>query len=627
MPLLLHTQVDTTFYPPQDTIDPYPLSPYAILSPFEEVESIDAFAMARFEGQTRVYIRLSGKPDKTYEVEVSNSNLKFYFSEEESNFYAADFVIPSNLSAQVVSRGAAVKDTILSFNSTTGKREVLEVSKPMMERLSKWKSDFGNVNLITFLEDAQDIHIVEKLDFIQHHFLKDALLPTNYFNELPPADSEITGGGEGGCICSFVVRREEDIYPGTELDNGEIYPHYGTTGKIDEGDWEHWREWSFEGLPRFYQQFSQGNGNASRTNEGGSSYFRLEQLYACSNFLNNLPEGCDCEVPVHYYYKYTSTLDARAKIRSCFLCGDREAETKVDDYVFAFFTDNSDRYASLGGGAAASWAKDSKPQAKIAKLILPAASIALNLKGIAATKGLKLAFSIGKLTADVAKIVDILNDPVKNAKDTADYQILEVEGDTIINIYPNVKSEFVVVSFTVHAFDNKKRFFTWNRVLSSGYAQAIIQGGPLDNHEERPECCVPNVSQYAQASFTDRYSTANILDHINGNANILLGHSFPDVTNQIGVRWTPFPGCAVIVDERSSADPFQITVTPSYVLIEDAFIPPFNYAIYDLTGRLQNRGEASGNIIYLDHLNLAPGIYVLRVSNETAEQVVKFWKH
>jgi hypothetical protein len=79
MPLLLHTQVDTTFYPPQDTIDPYPLSPYAILSPFEEVESIDAFAMARFEGQTRVYIRLSGKPDKSMSKFIFSANMKRIF--------------------------------------------------------------------------------------------------------------------------------------------------------------------------------------------------------------------------------------------------------------------------------------------------------------------------------------------------------------------------------------------------------------------------------------------------------------------------------------------------------------------------------------------------------------------
>lgn len=621
----LRAQVDTTFYPPLDTVDPFPLSPYAILSPYKEKGSIQVFATAKFASQTRVFIRLKrGAPDQNYEVEVDGTNLKFPFSLTPTGDMETYITLPPDKQARIVSWVGVDKSDVFVFNTFPGSREVFEASAPLIERLAKWKTENAGVNLVSYLQAASDVHWVEKMDFIQFHFFKDQLLPDAYLNQFPSPDTNFPRDGRGeDCICSFVVRATEDVYPGIKQ-GGDIYPVYGGTGKIDEGDWEHWREWSFEGLPRFYQQFSQGKDNATRTAEGGISYFRLEQIYLCSNFPNRLPEGCDCEVPVHYSYQYASVLDAQAKIRSCFLCGDREAETKVDDIVFAFFSDDQDRYHGLGGGAASSWAKDSKPQAKIAKLILPVASITLNLIGIASTKGIKLVVSGAKLAADVAKVVQVLTTPGKTPKDEADYQVLDALNDTIINIYPNIRAEFVVASMTAHAFDNKKRFFTWNRVLSGGYAQAIIKGGPLGNNNEKPECCVPSMTHYAQATFTSRYPTANILDHLNDNVNLLLGSSFPDINNQVGLKWMSASNCNVGVD-RSIRDDVDVTVTPYSILINEELNQPFQFAVFDVTGKILKWGEKNNNLIELADIGLAPGLYFVRIFNGEIDTTVRYF--
>lgn len=618
----LNAQVDTTFYPPQDSIDPFPLSPRAILSPYKETGNIEVFSTAEFNNQTRVYVRIKGAENLYYGIELTGSTVFYAASQAPGNKWEIDVNLPSNRTGNIVAYEGPRKTVLTTFETSHGTREALEGSSELIKALAEWGAN-GNqqVPLATHVLDNQGIHPVEKLEFIQFHFYKDALLPTHYINQMPTSHTDFPTDGRGGeCNCSFVLRANEAIFPGTKV-NGQIEPVYGTTGKIDEGDWEHWRDWSFEGLPRFYQQFSQGKDNAKRDVDAGLSYFRLEHIYLCSNSPNQLPEGCNCEVPVSYKWQYKSSLDAQAQIRSCFLCGDREAETKVDDVVFAYFSDDKERYEELGGGAGSAWAKDSKPEAKIAKLILPVASIALNLAGIAGTKGVKAVVSYAKLVADVTKVVQVLTTPGKPAKDEADIGTIDALGGKSINIFPNTLSEFIVASMTAHSFDNKKRFFTWNRVLSGGYAQATIKGGPL-TATGQPNCCVPNMTQYAQATFTNMYPTSNILDHINGNT-FVLGSSFPDITDQVGVKWTPATGCGVVVD-RSSTGQIPVSANQDNIIIGQDFEQPITFEIYDMSGRLLHWGKQSSNVIGLQNLDLGAGVYVVKILYEGNSTTLRF---
>jgi len=631
-PGILSAQVDTTFYPPSDTINPYPFTPSAILSPYNETGQIEAFSTAEFQTHTRLYVRMRNLAGVNFKLELSGATkLVQSFTQRTDGKWELDVNLPSNRNGDIVAYDNGERILLNNFNTSHNVRSVFEASQELMDLLSSWESTSPNTPLVSYITNSSTINIVEKLDYIQFHFYKDAYLPNTFVNTLPtdstpfPSDVGSGGGRENKCICSFVVHVKSVLSPGEATPDGQITPIFGTSGKEIVGDWENWRDFSFEGLPRFYQQFSQGrsDGEVERTQNAGISYFSLRHLYNCSNSPDKLPEGCDCEVPINYNWKYESELDARAEIRSCLACGTREAETKVDDIVFAFFSDNKGNYEELGGNAGTAWASDNKPQSKIEKLILPVASIIVNIVGIAATGGIK-AVVAAKLAVDIAKVVSVLTTPGttpgKTPSNKASNDILSAGGFGQIKIKPNTLSEITVTSITAHAFKNRKRFYTWNRVLSSGYVQAVIEGGPLGVPGENDNCCVPHVTQYAQASFSNRLTSSNMLNSMNGNT----GNALPDITNQIGYLTTPFAGCAVTVEGREDNRNTSFYANQTSFVIEKEFKHAFQFELYDLNGRLLATGKQLSNVINLESLDLINGIYLLRAFNQEINKSFRF---
>lgn len=633
----LYGQVDTTFYPPLDSIDPFPSYPRAILSPYKETGNVEVFATVEYSTHTRVYIRMSNVANTTYRMKVGTND--YPLSQVIDGKWEIDFNLPLNTSAKVVSKDVGQIDTdLIDFNTSHGVRNVFEASDELMTLLSNWTQDAPNTPLLTYILGS-NLHPVEKYDYIQHHFFKDEVLPNTLVNAFPtesdieqliksriPVKDPTTTVPPPNmlpCNCSFVVRVGYDISPSANNGvGGQIDPYYGHN-KVEQDNWEYWHDWSFEGLPRFYQQHSQGKGTqAVHEHNAGISYFKNEILYNCSNSPNSLPEGCDCEVPVNYDFKYVSELMAFADARSCFSCGNRDAETKVNDMFFAYFADNAENYELLGSGAGTAWAIEERDDPKIVKLILPVLSIALNLATIKGTKGLKLAFSYGKLAVDMAKVVDILNDPSSKPKTRSSDGFFQMNGGGKKNILPNVRSEFIALSMTLHAFDNRRRFFTHNRVLSSGYLQTWIEGGPLRGDGEDPKCCVPHVTQYAQAAFTNRYTSQNMINHMSNN----YSSAMPIINNQIGHLTAAVPGCDVPVEGREKEIDTKAVWNQDVIFLEKTFTTPFYFGLYDISGRCLYHGKQTENVVNLQNLNLSNGVFIFKAQSEEINTTLRFTK-
>jgi hypothetical protein len=631
----LYGQVDTTFYPPLDSIDPFPSYPRAILSPYKETGNVEVFATVEYSTHTRVYIRMSNVANTTYRMKVGTND--YPLSQVIDGKWEIDFNLPQNTSAKVVSKDVGQIDTdLIDFNTSHGVRDVFEASDELMTLLSNWAQDAPSTPLLTYIL-ASNLHPVEKYDYIQHHFFKDEVLPNTFVNAFPtesdieqrivprvpmgdPNTSLVPPPDKLPCICSFVVRVGHDIFPYNTYANGQIEPNYGHE-MINQDNWEYWHDWSFEGLPRFYQQHSQGEGNeAVLEHTAGISYFKNEILYNCSNSPNSLPEGCDCEVPVNYDFKYVSELYAYADARRCFGCGNRDAETKVNDMVFAYFADDAENNEQLGSNAGTAWAIEKRDDPKIVKLILPVLSIAANLATIAGTKGLKLALSYTKLAVDMAKVVDILNDPSSKPKTKESNGFMEMKGSGQKNILPNVRSEFVVMSLTLHGFDNRRRFFTHNRVLSSGYLQTWIEGGPLEAPGENPNCCVPHITQYAQAAFTNRYTPQNMMDHMSNNYSLAM----PKINNQIGHLTAAVPGCNVPVEGREKKSDVKAVWNQDVIFLEKTFTTPFDFGLYDMSGRCLYQGKQTENVVNLQNLNLSNGVFIFKAQSEEVNTTLRF---
>lgn len=610
--------VDTTFYPPGDDTSAFPAYPRAILSPYTETGRIEVFATVEYAGHTRVYVRTSDVASAAYRLEMPGQTHSL--TQRTDGKWELDISLPANTAVKLVAQptGQAATD-LLGFNTRHGRRQVFEASDELLAWLSDWKTQAPTTPLLTYLLSAADIHPVEKYDYIQHHFYRDELLP-NAFLTAFPTEQDIDP--DLPCTCSFVVRVGHDIVPhGGITINGEIIPNYGTSGKINGGNWEYWHDWSFEGLPRFYQQISQGNGtHAVHNHDAGISFFRNEILYNCSNSPNSLPEGCDCEVPVRYDLMYTSELFAYADARSCMMCGNRDAETKVNDIVLAYFGDEVGNNDTLGMNAGSAWAIEERDDPAIVKLILPVASIALNLAAIKGTAGLKLALSGAKIAADLAKIASILNDPSSKAKHKSDSKFMTMMGSGQKNILPNVRSEFIVISLTLHAFDNRRRFFTQNRVLSSGYLQTWIEGGPLDVPGANPKCCVPHVTQYAHAAFTSRLTPQNMINNMSNNYSTVM----PPISNQIGHLTAAFPGCDVPVEGRQAVPEVNAYANEDFILLDSAPTQPFHFAVFDLAGRCLYQGKQTDPAIDLQGLNLGAGAYLFRAQSGELNTTLRF---
>jgi hypothetical protein len=302
------------------------------------------------------------------------------------------------------------------------------------------------------------------------------------------------------------------------------------------------------------------------------------------------------------------------------MCGDRDAETKVNDMVFAYFADDRDTSRTLGVNAGTAWAIEKRDDPKILKLILPVASLSLTLGTIVGTKGLKLAVSGAKLAVDMAKIVQILGSPSSQPKSKGDDGFMELMGSGVENVFPNTRSEFIVISMTTHAFDNKRRFFTHNRVLSSGYLQTWIEGGPLRSGGETPSCCVPHMTQYAQAAFNTRYTSSNMIDQMSNNYSTVM----PEISDQIGYLTAPSPGCDVKVEYRQNTSDVPIVNLNNSLILDKVFAQPFDFEIYDIAGKCIQRGRQLSSTIDLQNLNLTQGVYVLRASGDGANITHRF---
>lgn len=422
----------------------------------------------------------------------------------------------------------------------------VSASNKMMNALTIWVEDSieKTKDIYTYVSGLPNIHLIEKISFLQRWKLKD-VLPASYTGSMPPPSAfnldlpdPIPGTDASTCTCQFVLRVDPDVSIGKKTQR--VRTPDAKEGDIDAIPWAYEGGWGStgylkkgetrEGAGKYQQlmgqRFERGEysdewitGDLSQTQGMGSSYGAWVRLhYVCTTVSGNVPNDCACERPVSISYRYDANAKAESKVNTCFLC-DKNSFSEVEDLAIVAVNNERDNdFYTLDAGRTMVTSKSDISYNEqfgqdVAMITARTAYIVYQIQSgnVSPTlftdieNVLTTAYTLPSFTKGSSQNSTFSNSLLFNTK--------------TITIEPNHPHNIYMFSHSRLKIGGKRAFWSNSRLETSYYLSVRLDGG-TSAIPDQEHCCSPVVGAYIIGSnpgtpLTLTSSQNSILSHFN----------------------------------------------------------------------------------------------------------------
>lgn len=456
--------------------------------------------------------------------------------------------------------------------------------------------------------------------FPQHN---DATNPTSYFNEIH--------------FKSWVdIPKIPDHYP---KPFGGAFPWQFNTdfdGKqiVDlDGDGDNWAQYggAITGGPGFNNMRMEHHGSCTypinyKFRSGGNNLspnsVRFGIMYACVDWIPELPKNCGCDLDVNLQYYYTSQLATQVmSVDNCWLHG-THAFARADNLAYVYVEDMNSGLKSV---LAAGGATDSS--------IIKNSYTSDFWKGIGGIGGAAVAVATnpvaGTITTFGKAIFDFLgNNGIKRfygGGRQVNFDAL-IDGHRRISIPENTPKEIVLGGAMNLETNGEDGFYTYAQLNSNFSFSWFVRKNQYD--KLNPGCCRPAFGAYY------KYGGSNHTNAVNGHFHLsnYPGYKVPILTdiNNYGSFESPYDCNDGYYNDflksagtKKNNDWFRIDANKLKWNIADSEL--YNLEIFELSGKLISslRIIPVKDETLIDLAKLTNNLYLVRVSKGEDYQTIK----
>lgn len=562
--------------------------------------------------------------------------------------------------------------------------DVISLYAHMFDEVSYLLRYPDTVDIYQFVDNMTDWHPLEKSYFIQSFLYYGQQLPDGDEGLLPP-DPRISGVLSGECLCrplrlmiTNTVVPLAGLYHVTakDMNLNEVIPGPNEETKRKLG--KHgtgWHDYMMRGPAKYARvhaesgkctgqgsNYRQGFGSSEDVLYGTGNNFNhtagntalLKYVFACIGIPNFRPEDCACNPErrpeVHVCYTYGTQADVYGDIKSGLCVSGRLARASAYDHVVVAYTsDDTDldgiQVAAAGGVHAAVGCHSSPDWVNFGLNVG-----LLGLNAVKAIKSPKKLIDLALILLAGQKVGDLIKDfpaPVIKDKQCGTeiaYSPNLVDGCIILPLDINRTTVALLQSnFNVHVHV-KGKFEARSSVKSSYGLTGVMHR--FDPDIVGDVCCGTGAATYSLAGYSNFLNETALRSWTAGNFWAQGVDIFDDIhplAGELGIRGGGVrPDCKLEI-LHNPGKPVSMVIAPE-LTANGLFLEQHGQRLHfgtkedgvrwqldilDLNGRSvdQLQGLFSGPLAYnLSGLTLPAGIYVGRLSTQTASKTIKIVK-
>jgi hypothetical protein len=420
------------------------------------------------------------------------------------------------------------------FQTTQAEEPQLEVSDAFYDQIRRYQTEELPSTLHKYLTmDWPNVSNYEKVAFIQQFYYKGQPLPKWDLTALAPIPDLSSRNSE--CECRFIFKSTQTITPfgGFNSTNTAYIAEGLSTPKadLDISDAAFWTDRFNKGPAKWHAIQTEGynagtgthqitrewpltNGQTSNT---GQHFARLAYNLVCENFAEGVPERCECDKPVRFFYNYDSQVEAKANIAQASWLqswGSKQSFAIAQDAVNVLFYRGGEgapvlvRNSSLAAESTCAVSPNPDFFVAVGNLTLNAAEITLALLDSDITVIDTIAFNEG-INNIANSLSDVISTPIYSSNSCASalHSANLVNGDTTIYINPNQEVVMYLSSFSKLNSGGKRAWYSKAEVISDFYLFGYVPGGYLE-HPDEQHCCSKHMVNWVTASMFNNPNTS-----------------------------------------------------------------------------------------------------------------------
>lgn len=517
-----------------DSIFPVDSYYYQIFADTCYLPKVEVASVIHFQTYSRAYLRIGEALGGMLRYRpFSGASTVYLEGELVDNEVLIDSLMPDEIyTVECINSCGDWSEIVTVDTRRLPSEDIISVSENLYNAIVDYLRNSSLVSFDTFLTNVEGVSIYEKQEFMQKFFYEGAPFP-NALREGFPVLPDFSGVDT--CLCRS-VRATSMAHPGIMNFTNKTIQSYSQaeSGLPKKGlgrNAAYWYWLNNRGAAKWHQLWTEGfkstkgvdlDHNIGWMNDNRVSY---QQGWVRITFLclggNMVPQECQCDKAVRYWYRYDTRVKAFARIESG-TDGSKNSIAKAEDLAIACYWEEDDIpntfevLASTFARAASRCDRTLNPSfwTRVADVAANAATLAMTIAAATAGGGpisIAAVTQIGNaVTNYYQSVANSLNTPYYNASDcdNVNENFNDFERSSVRNIKPNRPVVLTINSYSKLYAGGRRAWHSYARILSNFYIAAALDDDAFNGTPRH--CCTPRVGVWVLASCDGPRSTEQL---------------------------------------------------------------------------------------------------------------------
>lgn len=313
---------------------------------------VKTLALVQYENYTKAYLELEGGP-VNQSLSYRLAGTSGFIADNQTTDGKALFtnLLPNRIYEVKLTDNCGNSDHYLKIDTKVTSGEMLTVSNNLYTGIVNYIAAPNGVQFPAYLENLQNVSPYEKLALMQQLFFRGQPFRFDSGTQIPTVPDN--PDGDDACFCN-AIRTVQSVEPGN-IYNGVIsdqsQPGGGNIAHMGgDNNTRTWQYLNNKGAAKWHNLWTEGYKSepgvdyekevswASTNSNVSYQHSWLRVAFICMDGDTRLPEACQCEKDIDFWYGYDTQVKTVAELREgAGQNHSKNAVAQVEDMALAYF--------------------------------------------------------------------------------------------------------------------------------------------------------------------------------------------------------------------------------------------------------------------------------------------------